>query len=51
MSELARLQLAKHRPRRFPRKWWKRQTAKLVRRLGKRLLEDAPQRVTRGWTD
>jgi hypothetical protein len=29
----------------------KRQTAKLARHLGKRLLEDAPRRVTRGYAD
>lgn len=31
------------------RKMVKRQTAKLARRLGKKLLEDAPPRNTRGW--
>ena len=29
----------------------KRATSKLARRLGKRLLQDAPSRVTRGFAD
>ncbi len=33
------------------RKSIKRQTSKLVRRMGKHLLEDAPARVTKGWAD
>lgn len=29
----------------------KRSVARLARRLGKKLLEDAPKKVTRGWSD
>lgn len=32
------------------KRFLKRQTARLRRRLGKRLLDDAPVRVTKGWT-
>lgn len=35
------------------RKWKrfiKRQTVRAMRRIGKKLLEDAPKRVTGGWT-
>lgn len=33
------------------RKSIKRQTSKLVRRMGKRLLDDAPVRVIKGYAD
>lgn len=33
------------------RKQIKRATSKLARRLGRRMLEDAPVRVTRGYAD
>lgn len=29
----------------------KRRTAKTARRVGKKLLEDTPKKVTRGWID
>lgn len=37
----------------FPkgRRFIKRQTAKLIRRLGRLMLDDTPIRVTRGWAD
>jgi len=33
------------------RRWVKRQTSRKLRRLAKRLLQDAPVRVTKGWAD
>jgi len=34
------------------RKWWKRFASKVMRRLGRVLLDDAPRKVpTRGWAD
>ena len=36
---------------RFMRAFVKRQTAKLARRGGKKLLDNAPRRVTRGYDD
>jgi hypothetical protein len=46
-------QLAKQTPTgwRKTRQWMKRWTARLARRLGKLLREDAPQRRTEGWSD
>lgn len=33
------------------RRWVKRQTSRKLRRLAKRLLQDAPVRGTKGWAD
>jgi hypothetical protein len=33
------------------KRWLKKQTARLARRLGRRQLDDTPPRRTRGWTD